>query len=192
MEEKLLIGITGASGSIYALYLLETLKTLKVPFEIIITDAGKLVFQHELERPWESLREFTDRVYEEKEISAPPASGSAPYRGLVVVPCSMGTLAGIATGQARNLLLRAADVMLKERKPLVLVVRETPLNLIHLQNMLLLTQAGAVIYPAMPGFYNKPSSLEELLRQFTERLTQFLRLSENSNPWRGLDRGRRS
>ncbi|BAU24095.1 aromatic acid decarboxylase [Caldimicrobium thiodismutans] len=186
MEEKLLVGITGASGSIYALYFLEALKSLKVPFEIIITDAGKLVFQHELDRPWQILKELTDMVYEEREISAPPASGSAPYRGLVIIPCSMGTLGGIATGQARNLLLRAADVMLKERKPLVLVVRETPFNLIHLQNMLLLTQAGAVIYPAMPGFYHKPASLEELLKQFTERLLQFLKIAENSKPWKGL------
>lgn len=186
MEEKLLVGITGASGSIYALYFLEVLRSLKVPLEIIITDAGKFVFQHELKRPWQSLKEFTKNVYEEHEISAPPASGSAFYKGMVIIPCSMGTLAGIATGQARNLLLRAADVMLKERKPLLLVVRETPLNLIHLQNMVECTKAGAVIFPAMPAFYHHPKTLEELISYFVRRIIQFLGLiREPFNPWQG-------
>ncbi len=186
MEKKYLIGITGASGAIYALALLEHLKKLEIPFEIIITDAGKIVLEQELEMSWEDLSNYAEKVYEEKEIWAPPASGSAPYEALIIIPCSMGTLAGIATGQARNLLLRAADVMLKERKRLILVVRETPLNLIHLQNMLTVTQAGGIIFPAMPGFYHKPKNLEELVNGFILRLLQFLKLSSNPKAWKGL------
>lgn len=186
MEKKLIVGITGASGAIYALYFLRALKELNLPAEVIITEAGKLVIKHELERDWESLLEYAEHIYEEHEIGAQPASGSAPYLGMVVIPCSMGTLAGLATGQARNLLLRAGDVMLKERRPLVLVVRETPLNAIHLQNMLTITQAGGVIFPAMPGFYHKPKTLEELLEGFTLRLLQFLGLSDRGRAWQGL------
>lgn len=185
MEKKYLIGITGASGAIYALSFIKTLKERDIPFEIIITEAGKIVLEQELEMSWEDLSNYAERVYEEREIWAPPASGSASYEALIIIPCSMGTLAGIATGQAKNLLLRAADVMLKERKPLILVVRETPLNLIHLQNMLTVTQAGGIIFPAMPSFYHKPKTLEELIEGFIFRLLQFLNLSENPRAWKG-------
>lgn len=186
MEKKYLIGITGASGSIYAFTLIRILKEREIPFEVIITDAGKIVFEQELEMSWEDFSNYAERVYEEKEIWAPPASGSVSYEGMVIIPCSMRTLAGIATGDAKNLLLRAADVMLKERRPLILVVRETPLNLIHIQNMLTVTQAGGVIFPAMPGFYHKPKNLEELVENFVLRILQFLNLSENPKAWKGL------
>ncbi|MFN3505323.1 MAG: UbiX family flavin prenyltransferase [Caldimicrobium sp.] len=188
MEEKLLIGITGASGAIYAKTMLKKLRSIECKVEVIITEAGKLVWEHELGEPWLILKEYADKVYEEKDISAPPASGSSAYSALVIIPCSMGTLAGIATGQARNLLLRAADVMLKERKPLILVVRETPLSSIHLQNMLSVTLAGGVIFPAMPSFYNNPKNLEELLSDFIDRLLQFLGIAANSKPWQGLNK----
>lgn len=186
MEKKLLVGITGASGAIYALYFLRKLRELAIPCELIITDAGKMVVNYELDRDWRSLGDYAERIYDEREIGAPPASGSAPYWGLVVIPCSMGTLAGIATGQGRNLLLRAGDVMLKERRPLVLVVREAPLNAIHLQNMLTVTQAGGIIFPAMPGFYHRPGSLEELIEDFVERLLQFLNLLNEARSWKGI------
>ncbi len=188
MEKKLLVGITGASGMPYAYYLVKELQSLKIPFEVIITEAGKLVWKHELEKDWQILKNFTSKVYEEHEMSAPPASGSAPYYGMVVVPCSMGTLSAVACGSARNLLQRAADVMLKERKPLVLVIRETPLSLIHLKNMLYCTEAGAVIFPAMPAFYHKPSSLEDLIIQFVKRIIQFLGVnSKNFYTWQGIN-----
>lgn len=187
MEKKLLVGITGASGMPYTHHFIRELQNLKMPFEIIITEAGKLVWKYELEKDWQVLKDFALRVYEEHEISAPPASGSAPYYGMVIIPCSMGTLSAIACGSARNLLQRAADVMLKERKPLVLVVRETPLSLIHLKNMLSCTEAGATIFPAMPAFYHKPSSLEDLIIQFVKRIIQFLNLSSDSSLfWQGL------
>lgn len=187
MEEKLLVGITGASGAIYAWKLLKILKEIPVRVEVIITEAGKLVFKHELEKDWMELHSLAERVYEEREISAPPASGSASYWGMIIIPCSMGTLGGLASGQTRNLLLRAGDVVLKERKPLVLVVRETPLNLIHLQNMVTLTLAGAIIFPAMPGFYSKPKDLEELIESFVMRLLGFLKLKDYTYQWQGLE-----
>jgi len=188
MEKKFLVGITGASGSIYAYYLLKELKELKIPTEVIITKAGEKVWNYELEKPVEVILNFADKLYKEEEISAPPASGSAPYCGMVIIPCSMGTLSAIAQGSARNLLQRAADVMLKERKPLVLVIRETPFNLIHIKNMEICTQAGAVIFPAMPAFYHKPKNLEELISQFVKRILHFLGFEpDNFKTWQNLN-----
>jgi len=174
MEKKLLVGITGASGSLYAYYFLKELKKLEIPIEVIITKAGEMVWCYELEKPVEEILNFAKRIYKEEEIFSPPASGSSNYSGLVIIPCSMGTLSAIACGSARNLLQRAADVMLKEKKPLILVIRETPFNLIHIKNMEICSKAGAVIFPAMPGFYHKPKSLEELVLQFVKRILQFL------------------
>jgi len=174
MEKKFLIGITGASGVVYAYYFLKELKKLKYPAEVIITRAGEMVWNYELEKPVEEILKFAEKLYREDEISAPPASGSNEYFGMVIIPCTMGTLSAIACGSARNLLQRSADVMLKERKPLILVIRETPLNPVHIRNMELCTQAGAVIFPAMPSFYHKPKSLEELIIQFVKRILQFL------------------
>ncbi|MDM7202833.1 MAG: UbiX family flavin prenyltransferase, partial [Thermodesulfobacteriaceae bacterium] len=175
-----------ASCDIYSFYLLEQLRALKIFVDLIITDAGKLVWEHELEKSWQLLKSYGDQFYEERDISAPPASGSSDYGAMIIIPCSMGTLAGLATGQSKNLLLRAGDVMLKERKPLILVVRETPLNYVHLQNMLTVTAAGGVIFPAMPGFYTKPETLEDLIKDFIGRILQFLGLSSNQKSWKGL------
>jgi len=171
---KLLVGITGASGAPYALAFLRVLRELGVASEVIVTRPGEEVLRTETGLSVEDLRDLTARLYREDEISAPPASGSAGYGGMVIIPCTMGTLSAVAQGAARNLLQRAADVMLKERKPLVLVVRETPFSRIHLQNMLTLTEAGAVIYPAMPAFYYRPQTLEEVLDFFARRLAEFL------------------
>lgn len=174
MEKKYIVGITGASGAIYSYRLLEKLKNLNINTEIIITEAGKKVWEHELELSWKKLYDLGSRVYQESEISAPPASGSSFYEGMIVIPCSMGTLSAIAQGAAKNLLQRAADVILKERKPLVLVIRETPFNLIHIKNMELCTLAGAVIFPAMPSFYHKPKDLDQLIDYFIGRLIHLL------------------
>ena len=172
--EKLLVGVTGASGAPYAVAFLEVLRELGVESEVVITRPGEEVLRHETGFSLEDLGRLTRRIYREDEISAPPASGSAPYRAMVIIPCSMGTLSAVAQGAARNLLQRAADVMLKERKPLVLVVRETPLNLIHLKNMLAAAEAGATIYPAMPAFYHRPKDLREVVEFFVKRLAEFL------------------
>jgi 4-hydroxy-3-polyprenylbenzoate decarboxylase len=177
MEKKFLVGITGASGVIYAYYFLKELKNLGISTEVIITKAGEIVWNHELEKPVEEILNFAEKLYKEDEISSPPASGSSNYSGMVIIPCTMGTLSAIASGSARNLLQRAADVMLKEKKPLILVIRETPFNLIHIKNMEICSKAGAVIFPAMPGFYHKPKNLEELIIQFVKRIFQFLGFS---------------
>ncbi len=177
MERKILVGITGASGVIYAYTFLRELKKLQIPVEVIITKAGETVWNYELDKSVDEILNFTENLYREDDILAPPASGSSFYSEMVIIPCSMGTLSAIASGSAKNLLQRAADVMLKERKLLVLVIRETPLNLIHIKNMRICTQAGAVIFPAMPGFYHKPKTLEELINQFVKRLMNFLKLN---------------
>lgn len=174
MEKKFLVGITGASGAIYAYYFLKELKNLGVSAEVIITKAGEIVWNYELEIPVEEILNFAEKLYKENEIFSPPASGSSNYSGMVIIPCTMGTLSAIACGSARNLLQRSADVILKERKPLILVIRETPLHLIHIKNMEACVQAGAVIFPAMPGFYHKPKNLEQLIEQFVKRILQFL------------------
>lgn len=187
-EKKFLVGITGASGAIYAYYFLKELKILKISTEVIITKAGELVWNYELEKPIDEILNFTEKLYKEDDISASPASGSNEYSGMVIIPCTMGTLSAIACGSSRNLLQRSADVILKERKPLILVIRETPLSLIHIRNMELCTQAGAVIFPAMPGFYHKPKNLEELVSQFVKRILQFLGFNpKNLKTWQKLN-----
>lgn len=185
--EKILVGITGASGAPYAVAFLELLRELGVATEVVITYPGVEVLRHETRLGLEDLSRLTGRLYREDEISAPPASGSALYRAMVVIPCSMGTLSAIAHGAARNLLQRAADVMLKERRPLVLAVREAPFSLIHLRNMLAVAEAGAVIYPAMPAFYHNPRDLDDMVRFFVKRLAEFLGLRVKDLPrWNGL------
>ncbi len=185
---KVLVAITGASGSPYALSFLKLLKNKGVETEVIVSEAAKKVFPLETGLSLEELKKYATRVFEEDEIAAPPASGSADYRGMVIIPCTMGTLAAVAHGLAKNLITRAADVMLKEKRPLILVVRETPLNIIHLKNMLAATEAGAIIYPAMPAFYHRPKTIAEMVDFFAARVAEFLGLKISElNRWRGID-----
>ncbi len=174
---KILVAITGASGSPYALAFLRLLKRLRVPSETILSKAAEEVFPLETGLEIEELLQFTERLYHEDEITAPPASGSAFYQAMVVIPCTMGTLAAVAHGWAKNLITRAADVTLKEKRPLVLAVRETPFNLVHLRNMLLAAEAGAIIFPAMPAFYHRPETIDELVDFFAARVADFLGLN---------------
>lgn len=167
------VGITGASGGIYGVRLTQHLLSLGHTVHLIITEAGWQVFLEELE--WDISdreaiigKEFrsyggTLNYYTLRDFKAPIASGSYQSDGMIIIPCSMGTLSGIAHGASGNLLERAADVMLKEGKPLVLVPRETPLNQIHLKNMLQVTQAGGKILPAMPGYYHLPKTMDDLI-----------------------------
>lgn len=167
------VGITGASGSIYGVRLIQELLRLGNKVHLVITEAGWRVLSHELN--WDaSIREanfknyFTENasnlIYHQLgDFNAPIASGSYQSDGMIVIPCSMGTLSKIAHGISSNLLERTADVMLKEGKQLIIVPRETPLNAIHLDNMLILTRAGARILPAMPGFYHDPQSIDDLV-----------------------------
>jgi 4-hydroxy-3-polyprenylbenzoate decarboxylase len=184
----LTLAITGASGAAYAVRLLETLNQLRVPVRLIISETGWRLLEEELGlKGVESLREWTGDwtrvvLYRDDDRGATPASGSAPSRGMVICPCSMGTLASIAQGISRSLIERAADVCLKERRPLVVVPRETPYSAIHLENMLRLTRAGAVVLPASPGFYQRPGSIGELLDFVVGRILSQLGLTHALGP----------
>ena len=168
----LVVAITGASGAPYAVRLLEQLLAADRPIWLIVSSHGMRLLHTEMDiDSVASLRERVGAadwrrlvtVYEDADRGAAPASGSARNAGMVICPCSMGTLSAISVGASRSLVERSADVMLKERRPLVLVPRETPLSAIHLQNMLRLTRAGAVVLPAAPGFYNRPQSVSDLV-----------------------------
>jgi len=163
----LLLGITGASGSIYAKRFLHCAKERGFEVELIITKTGEAVLKHE---GCEALLQNCGKIHEIDDFFAPPATGSSCYSGMAVLPCSMGTLGRIAAGTSDNLLIRAADVCLKENRPLVLVPREMPLNEIHLENMLKLKRAGATIIPASPHFYKHPKTIEELTDTVVERV----------------------
>ncbi|WML34679.1 flavin prenyltransferase UbiX [Clostridium sp. OS1-26] len=167
--KKIVIGITGASGSIYAIKLTEELLKRGIFVHIICTENGKKVMNFETSidiNEWvKELKENYNNVKLENinDLFSGVASGSFKFDAMIILPCSMGTLAEISTGLAKNLLCRAADVALKENRRLIIVPRETPLNAIHLENMLKLSKLGVTILPAMPGFYHKPESMEDLI-----------------------------
>lgn len=172
MGKKVIVAITGASGSIYAKVLLEKLVQLKADQQIdrigvVMSDNAKDVWRFELQN--ELFADFPVDFYEKNDFFAPFASGSAQYETLFVCPCSMGMLSRIAQGTSNDLTTRAADVILKERRKLILMVRDTPYNLIHIRNMEQLTVAGAIICPASPSFYSLPRSFEELAATVVDR-----------------------
>lgn len=174
------VGITGASGVIYGVRVVEELLKLDNTVNLVITEAGWQVLNHELNWNVEDrelfikdyFKEFTGELlyYRINDFNAPIASGSVKIDSMIVVPCSMGTLSGIANGASGNLLERAADVVLKERNNLVIVPRETPLNSIHLQNMLSLSNSGVHILPAMPGFYHNPQNLDDIINHLVGKI----------------------
>jgi len=168
---KLIIGITGASGSIYGKLLLEKVKTLESQLDecgVVFSDNARAVWKFELGKFDENEVPFP--LYRPDDFFSPFASGSAGFDVMIVCPCTMGTLGRIASGVSSDLLTRAADVILKERKKLILVPREMPYSLIHLNNMKLLTEAGAIICPASPSFYSKPQTLEEAVMTVVDRV----------------------
>ncbi|MBX6364824.1 MAG: UbiX family flavin prenyltransferase [Gemmatimonadetes bacterium] len=190
-DAPVILAMTGASGAPYAVRLLRALNDARVPVRLIVSDVGWRLLDEELGiRSEAELRERTGDwsdvvLYDDRDRGATPASGSAPSRGMVVCPCSMGTLASIAQGTTRSLIERAADVCLKERRTLVLVPRETPYSAIHLENMLRLTRAGAVVLPASPGFYHRPATIEDLLDFVVGRILAHLGLDLGIGPrWR--------
>lgn len=181
---KLLIGITGASGSIYALSLIEGLKKFaasSVECHLVFSKTGRQVWEYELKE--NKIEDLDLTVYDPDDLFAPPASGSAGFEAMIVCPCSMGTLAKIANGISDNLLTRAADVMLKERKKIVLVPREAPYSLIHIENMRKVTEAGGVIYPASPYFYNHPKNITDIIDTVSLRLINMLGIETSLNKW---------
>jgi 4-hydroxy-3-polyprenylbenzoate decarboxylase len=190
------LAITGASGAPYAVRLLGALNSLKQPVRLVISQTGWRLLDEETGITSEAaLREATGDwsevlLYADGDRGATPASGSAPSRGMIVCPCSMGTLASIAQGTTRSLIERAADVVLKERRPLVLVPRETPYSAIHLENMLRLTRAGAVVLPASPGFYHRPSTIDDLIDFVVGRVLSHVGIEHHLGPrWQSGEQG---
>jgi len=175
--KRYVVALTGASGMIYAREVLAYFGARPdLELHVIASAAARQVLALELDAALEDVLPAGARLHPETDFAAPLASGSFRAQGLVVVPCTMGTLGAIAQGQSLNLIHRAADVFLKERRPVILVVRETPLNLIHLRNMTAAAEAGAVIFPAMPSFYHRPENLTDLARNFAGRILDHLGL----------------
>ena len=174
MIPRIIVGITGATGAVYAVRLLARLKTAGAETHVVVSPAGVLNANHELGLDRRALEALANHAYSPADIGAPIASGSFATDAMVIAPCSMRTLAAVAHGLSDNLLTRAADVMLKERRRLVLMVRETPFNLAHLRNMTAVTEMGGVIFPPLPAFYHRPSSIDELIDDTVERVLALL------------------
>jgi 4-hydroxy-3-polyprenylbenzoate decarboxylase len=184
---RLIVGITGASGAIYGVRLLERLHELDVETHLIATKWARVTIEHETAWSWTDIRGLADVVHAEGDQSATVSSGSFRTDGMIIAPCSVKTLAAIANGFAHNLVCRAADVVLKERRRLVLAVRETPLHAIHLRTMLTLTDMGASICPPTPAFYNRPASIDDIVDQTVMRLLdQFDLELPSAARWTGL------
>jgi 4-hydroxy-3-polyprenylbenzoate decarboxylase len=184
---RLVVGITGATGALYAVKLLERARELDVETHLVVTPAGLLNVHHELGLDRKALEALAFQAYSPGEVGACIASGSFDTAAMVVAPCSMKTLAAIAHGFSDNLLTRAADVTLKERRRLVLMVRETPFNLAHLRNMTAVTEMGGIVFPPLPAFYLKPSSIDEMVAEGVERVLALLGLKGAApQSWQGL------
>ena len=185
MKHKIIVAITGASGAIYAKVLLDKLILLQDQIDavgIVMSKNAKDVWEFELGN--NSYKNYPFDYYEKDDFMAPFASGSAQYNTMIIAPCSMGTLARIASGISNELVSRAADVILKERRKLILINRDTPLNLIHINNMKILTEAGGIVMPASPSFYSKPNTFEELAATVIDRVIDQSGLHQDSYRWK--------
>lgn len=186
--KRLIIAITGASGVSYGLRLLQVLQAVPdIETHMVMSDAGKLNLQHELDISLAEFEALADVVHAVSDIGATIASGSFQSSGMVVAPCSMRTLAAVAHGLSDNLITRAADVMLKERRRLILMVREAPLNLAHLRNMTSVTEMGGIIYPPSPAFYQRPQSVADIIDHTISRVIDLLEIPQSQAVrWNGL------
>ena len=181
---RLVVGISGASGVIYGLRTLEILHSMKIETHVVLSQWGERNIEIETDKTVEYVRSLSTALYRNDSLAAPISSGSFLHSGMVIVPCSMKTLASIANGYDETLISRAAGVTLKESRLLVVVPRETPLSRIHLQNMLKLAEAGAVILPAMPGFYHKPTSLQDMVDHLVGKIIDQFNIRNNlSRRW---------
>ena len=186
-SRRVVVGITGATGAVYAVRLLQRLREAGRETHLVASPAGVLNVHHELGLDRRALEALADVAYSPGDVGAAIASGSFATEAMVVAPCSMKSLAAIAHGMADNLLTRAADVTLKERRRLVLMVRETPFNLAHLRNMTAATEMGAVVFPPLPAFYHRPGSIDELVNDSVERVLALLGIGEAApKSWGGL------
>ena len=186
---RIVVGISGASGAVYGVRLLQALQGMAgVESHLVVSDAGWRTLRHELALAPAAVQALADVAHELDDVGAAIASGSFAAHGMVVAPCSMRTLAAIAQAQSDNLLTRAADVMLKERRRLVLLTRESPLHLVHLRNMATVTELGAICCPPMPAFYLRPTTIGEIVDHSVARALDLLGLEHNLAPrWTGLD-----
>ncbi|WP_069859773.1 UbiX family flavin prenyltransferase [Desulfoplanes formicivorans] len=182
------LAVTGASGMPYALRLAQVMGSDSLrELHVIVSQAARLVLETETKNGLALLTRYATAVWDEKDIGAPPASGSWRHNGMVVCPCSMASLGAIAHGLASNLIHRAADVSLKEKRPLILVPRETPFSRIHVQNMLTVMDAGATIIPPCPGFYARPQTIADLVDQVVGRILDHLGIDHGlTSPWTGV------
>lgn len=183
-KRKIVVAVTGASGAVYAKLLLDNLSKLSAQIEkvgVVMSDNAKEVWQYELGN--DDYKNYSFDFYAKTDFNAPFASGSAKYDTMIIAPCSMGTLGRIAHGISNDLISRAADVVLKERRKLIAVVRDTPFSLIHLQNMKLVTEAGGVICPANPSFYSLPKTIEEVAQTVIDRVIDLAGLEKESYRW---------
>jgi polyprenyl P-hydroxybenzoate/phenylacrylic acid decarboxylase-like protein len=187
-KKRLIVGISGASGALYGVRLLQELKAARGwESHLVLTDAGALNCWHELQLRRKDVERLADAAYHPRDIGAAIASGSFLTEGMVIAPCSMKTLAAVAHAFADDLVSRAADVVLKERRRLVLMARETPLNLAHLRNMLAASEMGAIVFPPVPAFYAKPRTLEDMVAHSVRRVLDLFGLhSRGVARWRGL------
>lgn len=184
---RLAVGISGATGAQYALRLLTLARSQGVETHLVISPSGVLNIRHELGLNRQDVHALADRVYNPRDVGATLASGSFATMGMVIVPCSMRTLAAVAQGLSDNLITRAADVTLKERRRLVLMVRETPFNLAHLRNMTSVTEMGGIIFPPLPAFYMRPASLEEMIDHTVIRVLDLFDIHVPGPRWEGME-----
>lgn len=187
MTKRLVLGITGATGSIYAIRLLERVQAIpEVQTHLIVSPSGWLNIEYELGIERKKVTALADHVHGFREVGATLASGAFDTAGMLILPCSMRTLAACAHGFSDNLITRAADVHLKERRRVVLAVRETPFNLAHLRNMTAVTEMGGIIFPPLPAFYHHPKNLDEMIDHTVARLLGLFDIHIDSPQWEGV------
>jgi len=179
----MLIAITGATGVDLAVKFIKTLREKEIEIELIISKIAEKIIDIETDYKISDIRKLADKNYEVDDLLSPPASGSYKIESMVIIPCSMKTLSAIANGYGNNLISRAADVMIKEKRKLILVVRETPFSAIHLENMLKLARLGVVICPPIPSYYIKPKSVEELIEYTIGRILDQIGIESNIKRW---------
>jgi 4-hydroxy-3-polyprenylbenzoate decarboxylase len=183
---RLVIGITGATGAVYAVRMLQVLQGVQdVESHLVISASGALNIKHELDIGRHEVQALADHVHNVRDVGATLASGAFRTAGMVIAPCSMRTLAAVAHGLSDNLITRAADVTLKERRRLVLMVRETPFNLAHLRNMTAVTEMGGVVFPPLPAFYHRPRSIEEMVDHTVARVLELFDIAVPGPTWEG-------
>ncbi len=192
MSKPIIIGISGASGAIYGIELLKALKALKIETHLMVSKTAQITLAHETPYSLAEVQKLATHFHKNDDLAACTSSGSHKTAGMIIAPCSMRSLAEIATGVTSNLLTRSADVCLKERRKLVLMVRETPLHSIHLRNMLTLSDMGVVIAPPVPAFYSKPTSLDAMVKYTVARILDNFDLDAGKIArWQGLSTKRR-